>query len=63
MMMIEDFKKSINNSLKEIQERQKKQSFFNRVPSGLHLQPRGRAETQTSGHLPHQRRVGLQGRL
>jgi hypothetical protein len=43
--------------------RQKQQSFLDRVPSGLHPQPGGRAETQTPGLLPCQRRVGLQGRL
>jgi hypothetical protein len=31
---------------------QKQQSFLDRVPLGLHPQPGGRAETQTSGHLP-----------
>ena len=34
---------------------QKQQSFLDRILSGLHPQPGGRAETQTSGHLPHQR--------
>ena len=41
--------------------RQKQQSFLVRVPSDLHPQPGGRAETQTTGHLPCQRKVGLQG--
>jgi hypothetical protein len=40
---------------------QKQQSFFCRIMSGLHLWPGGRAETQTSGHLPCQRRVSFQG--
>jgi hypothetical protein len=31
---------------------QKQQSFLDRVPLGLHLQPGGRAELQTSVHLP-----------
>jgi hypothetical protein len=43
--------------------KQKQQSFFYRVPLGLRLQPGIGAETQMSGHLPHQRRVGLQGGL
>jgi hypothetical protein len=42
---------------------QKQQSFLDRVPSGLHLQPGDGVETQTPGHLPCQRRVGLQGGL
>ena len=42
---------------------QKQQSFLDRVPSGLHPQPGGRAETQTPGHLPCQRRISLQGGL
>lgn len=32
-------------------------------PLGLHHQPGDKAETQTPGHLPCQRRVGLQGGL
>jgi hypothetical protein len=44
-------------------EPQKQQSFLDRVPSGLHLQPGGRAETQTSVHVTRQRKVGLQGGL
>ena len=36
---------------------QKQQSFLDRVPSGLHLQPRGRTELQTSVYLPCQRRA------
>jgi hypothetical protein len=40
---------------------QKPQSFLDRIPSGLHLQPGGGAETQNPGHLPCQRRVSLQG--
>jgi hypothetical protein len=39
---------------------QNQKSFFNRVSSGRLLLPGGRAETQTSGCLPLQRRVGLQ---
>jgi hypothetical protein len=42
---------------------QKQQSFSDRVPPGLHPQRGGKAETQTSGHLLLQRRVGLQGGL
>jgi hypothetical protein len=41
----------------------KQQSFLDRVPSGLHPQSGGRAETQTAGHLPCQKRVSLQGGL
>jgi hypothetical protein len=44
-------------------ELQKQQSFLDRVFSGLHPQPGGRAETQTPRHLPCQSRVGLQGGL
>jgi hypothetical protein len=33
------------------------------ISSGLHLQPGGRAELQTSSHFSHQRRVSLQGGL
>lgn len=40
---------------------QKKQGFLDRVPLGLHPQPGGRAEPQTPGHIPCQRKVGLQG--
>jgi hypothetical protein len=40
---------------------QKQQRILDKVPSGLHPQPGGRAETQTPGHLPCQRRVSLQG--
>jgi hypothetical protein len=36
------------------------QSFLDRVPSGLHPQPGGRAKTQTPDDLPCQRRVSLQ---
>ena len=35
---------------------QKQQSFLDRVPSGLHLQPGGESEHQTSMHLPCKRR-------
>ena len=42
---------------------QNQQSFLDKVASGLHPQPGGRAETQISVHLPHQRRVSLQGVL
>ena len=37
----------------------KQHSFLNRVPLGLHLQPGGRAELQTSEHLPCKRRAFL----
>jgi hypothetical protein len=40
---------------------QKQQSFLDRVHSGLHPQPGDRPETLTFVHLPHQRRVSLQG--
>jgi hypothetical protein len=40
---------------------QKQQSFLDRVPLGLHPQPGGRADPQTSVYLPHQRRAYLQG--
>jgi hypothetical protein len=40
----------------------KQQSFLDRAPSGLHPQPGGRAETQTSRHLPHQRTISPPGR-
>jgi hypothetical protein len=33
--------------------------FLERVPSDLHPQPAGRAETQTLGYLPCQKRVSL----
>jgi hypothetical protein len=38
---------------------QRQQRFLGRVPSGLHHQPGDRVETQTPGHLPYLRRVGL----
>jgi hypothetical protein len=38
---------------------QKQQNFLDRVSSGLHPQPGGRAEHQTSVHLPCQRRACL----
>jgi hypothetical protein len=39
---------------------QKQQIFLDRIPSGLHLQPRGRSELRTSVHLPCKRRACLQ---
>jgi len=39
MMMLEDFKKTINNSLKEIQDRQDLQSGLGQDSSSLHLCP------------------------
>jgi hypothetical protein len=45
------------------QSTQKQQSFLDRVPSSLHPQPEGRAKNKFPGHLPCQRRVGLQGGL
>jgi hypothetical protein len=50
---------------------QKRHSFWDRVPIGLHLQPEDRAELQNSAHLPAkstlttetQERVGLPGVL
>jgi hypothetical protein len=41
---------------------QKQQSFLDRAPSDLYLQPEGRAETQTPGNFSCQR-VHLQGGL
>jgi hypothetical protein len=42
---------------------QKQNSFLDRASLGLHPQPGGRAEPQSSVRLPCQRRVGLQGGL
>jgi hypothetical protein len=42
---------------------QKKQSFLDRVPLGIHLQPRGDYDLQTSVHLPCKRRTCLQSML
>jgi hypothetical protein len=44
-------------------EPQKQQIFLDRVPSGLHLQPRGGSELQTSVHLPCKRKACLQSAL
>jgi hypothetical protein len=42
---------------------QKQQSILDKVSSGLHPQPGGKDDTQTSGHCSHKRRVFLQGGL
>jgi hypothetical protein len=51
---------SMTSLLRRAHRLQKQHSFLDRVPSGLHLQPRGRAEIQTSVHLLCKRRACLQ---
>jgi hypothetical protein len=45
---------------RRVHGQKKQQSFLDRVPSGLNLQPRGGSELQTSVHLPCKRRACLQ---
>jgi hypothetical protein len=60
MMLVEDFKKDINNPLKEIQENTANGTG---PVLSLHLLPGGRSERQVSVHLPCKRRACLQGVL